>query len=111
MNLPYYFEIMEPLPTIHLTIPNGERHSGQVLSTLNGVIHYKLHSNGVEHFIHITAINNLNFTTVNDHHVIRMLGVPSNSCVVHKTLDNHRIGSKTNRYLYRSYESTFGKVV
>jgi len=110
MHLPKFFEIMEPLPTIHLTLPNGERHSGQLVSSNNGVIHYKLHSDGVEHFINITAINNLNFTTVNDHHVIRMMGVPSNGYILHQTLDGYYIHSKTTKDTYTNYDTTFGKV-
>jgi len=111
MNLPYYFEIMEPFPTIHLTLPDGVRHSGQLISAINGVIHYTLHSDNVEHFVHIAVINNLSFTKVDDHRVIHMRNVPSNSYVVHQTLDGHRIGTRTNRFLYKTYQTTFGKVV
>jgi len=111
MELPNTFEICEPLPVIHVTLPNGERHSGKVLSSLNGIIHYRLCTDNKEYFINITAIKDLNFSTHDHKNAIRKINVPTNGYILYSTLDGKYIHSKTTREPYTNYNNTFGKVV
>jgi len=110
MHLPKVFEIVKPYPIIFVTLPNGVRHSGKVISSLNGIIHYRSYADKKEYFVNITAINYINFSYDDDEHTVREITSPMSGYILHQTLEGYYIHSKTTTHPYVNYDTTFGKV-